>query len=72
MMAKLAVMLMAAVLLLGALLAWVAVHPDAPQPQLHSVWCVRQGYPPDLALPFVVGPGTGLSGCPAGERQVQP
>lgn len=41
-----------------------------PAPGLHSVWCVWPGQPASRAVPFVVGPGTGLSGCPAGQQQV--
>lgn len=69
-----AVVLAGAALLAGAVLAaWLQAAPPVPVvPSLHSVWCVDQGYPADLAMPLMVGPGTGLSGCPPGERQVAP
>lgn len=62
----------AVALLLAAVFGMRAAGwPPAPG-GLHSVWCVQRGYPADLAMPEVVGPGTGLSGCPAGEVQVSP
>lgn len=63
--------LVIAVALLVGVTAGLVMHPAAVQPQLHSVWCVPQGLPPDRAGPVITGPGTGLSGCPLGERQVQ-
>ncbi len=70
---RLAVVFVAAMAV--ALLVALAVRPSsssAPVPSLHTVWCVRAGYPADLAGPWVVGPGTGLAECPFGERQVHP
>lgn len=65
-----AALFVAVVLALGV--AGLVERHQAPQMGLHSVWCVRPGYPVDLAAPVVVGPGTGLSGCPSWMRQVTP
>jgi hypothetical protein len=57
--------------LVGLQLGGSGAPPAGPMPHtLHTVWCVKAGYPRDLAGPWVVGPGTGLAGCPAGLRQV--